>query len=115
MAIPATDILRQIRGGVVVDELTEALAIVTAAVRATRKAGEVTLKIKVKPDKGGGRAYVLAGAVDCKTPKRELPEGVFFLNDDGDLVRNDPDQPELRFSEAGRDRPYTPPPAAKSG
>ncbi|WP_426043676.1 hypothetical protein [Caulobacter sp. DWR3-1-2] len=90
-----TDILRQIRKGRVVEELTEQLAEVTAAVRATGKAGEITLKLKVKPMKGDSYQVALAAGVTSKSPRDDLPEGIFFLTEDGGLVRSDPNQKEM--------------------
>lgn len=90
-----TDVLREIRKGRVVDQASEVLAEVTRAVDVTQKPGEVTIKIKVEPAKGGGSQKVLTAKVSCKKPLEDLPQGIFYSNADGDLVRNDPDQGDL--------------------
>lgn len=46
---PITDILRDIRKGALVDELTDALNDAVRAVDTTGKAAAVTLKLTVKP------------------------------------------------------------------
>ena len=116
--VPFTDILRQIRKGIVVDELDQAMLKVNEAVIDTGKAGEITLKIKIKPMKGDSCQVTLTPVVSFKKPQADLPDGIFFLTGDGDLVRNDPNQSEMFVAterlgdRAVPDAPYTPPPAA---
>ncbi len=97
---PITDILREMRKGRIVEDATEALREVVKAVDATEKAGTVTLKITVKPSKGGGTDKTLSVSIATAIPRPDLPDAVFFSTVDGDLVRDDPDQRVL-FSEAG--------------
>ncbi|KAK0359632.1 hypothetical protein LTR94_030539, partial [Friedmanniomyces endolithicus] len=49
---PITDVLRDIRKGMVAEAAGEELANVVRAVTATGKAGSLTLKLTVKPQKG---------------------------------------------------------------
>lgn len=109
--VPFTDVLGQIRKGAVTEELNKALLAVNEAVIATGKKGELTLKLEVKPMKGNRAQVTVAANISTKTPKEELPEGIFFLTNDGDLVRNDPDQQELfkPVPTANSDAPYIPP------
>lgn len=97
---PITDVLSQMRKGRIVEDATEALAEVVKAVDATEKAGSVTIKITVKPAKGGGWEKTLSARVSQDVPRPDLPDAVFFSNADGDLVRDDPDQRPL-FGEVG--------------
>ena len=97
---PITDVLREYRRGVAVDQASVLLAEVVRAVDETNKSGEVTITIKVKPDKGGGSGKNLAVLVKSKRPERDIPEAVFFSDADGDLHRTDPSQQEM-FSDAG--------------
>lgn len=113
MGIPFTDILRQMRRGAIVEALTARFAEVNAAVKATGKAGSLTLSIKIKPDKGGGRQFELVPSVSFSVPQPDLPASIFFINDEGDLVRTDPDQAEM-FGEVPA-RAYTPPAEVKTG
>lgn len=110
MAKPFTDTLREIRRGTVVDELTKQLAVVAAAARATGKAGSITLKLTVKPEKDKGRQIELVPSVSLSIPQDDLKSGIFFLTDDADLARTDPDQGELSLKAVeDTGRPYTPP------
>lgn len=103
---PITDILRDWRKGRVVDDLTDALAEVVKAVDATEKAGALTIKITVKPGKGGGWEKGLAIAIGTTIPRKDSPDGVFFSNADGDLVRDDPDQRPLFADTERPERPH---------
>lgn len=129
--MPFIDIVRQTRKGAISEALNEALAQVNEAVNVTGKAGSVTLTLQVKPQKGSrvgatNQPVSLNFKVKTKLPEEELPEGIFFLTGDNDLVRNDPDQLQLFrdvTGEGAADRrdenaaAYTPPsiPAVRGG
>jgi ribosomal protein S28E/S33 len=98
---PITDILREIRKGRAVDQATRLLAEVVRAVDETGKPGELTIKLKVKPEKGGGSQKVIQAEIKAKKPEGDIPEAVFFSDPGGDLHRSDPQQSEL-FSEASK-------------
>lgn len=95
-----TDVLREIRKGRAVDQASRELAEVVRAVDETGKPGEVTIKLKVKPEKGGGSQKTIVAEVKSKKPTGDIPEAVFFSDPDGDLHRTDPAQTEM-FTEAG--------------
>ena len=97
---PITDVLREYRKGRAVDLASQRLAELIQAVDETNKAGDITIKIKVKPQKGGGSEKTLAIDVKCKIPEIDLPEAIFFSDQDGNLHRTDPAQSELRFRDA---------------
>lgn len=92
---PITDILRDIRRGRVVDDATEKLQRVVEAVIETGKPGTLTLEITVKPQKNDAEQVVLISKVKAKTPEQELPDAIFFVDSDFDLVRDDPKQREM--------------------
>jgi hypothetical protein len=96
---PITDILRDIRKGKAVDLASQRMAEIVQAVDETGKPGELTITIKVKPEKRGGSQKVIQVGVKAKIPEVDLPEGVFFSNEEGDLLRTDPAQNEM-FSDA---------------
>lgn len=98
---PITDVLRDIRRGRAVEQATRLLAEVVRAVDETGKAGEVTIKMKVKPEKGGGSQKTITCEVKAKKPEADIPEAVFFSDPDGDLHRTDPAQSEM-FSDASK-------------
>lgn len=132
MARPFADVLRELAGGATLNAAGEDLAKVVAAVKATGKKGELTLKLTVKPNDDGGQTVTIADSITIKVPTRSRRPSIFFPTDDGDLSRSDPRQGELadRWGEgprvvasnppapspAGNDAPATPPGAtARAG
>ncbi len=89
------DFLREYRNGRAIDLISERLAEVTRAVDETGKAGEVTIVIKVKPDKGGGSGKTSSIVVKSKRPEYDIPEAVFFSDTEGNLHRTDPAQMDM--------------------
>ena len=92
---PFTDVLRDIRKGRAVDTLTEELAEVVRAVLDTNKPGELTLKLKISPQGKGDNALIVSATSSQKIPRAKLPDGLFFADLDGDLLRDDPTQNRL--------------------
>jgi hypothetical protein len=78
--------------GRAISELQEALSTVAKAVMDLRAKGEVTIKLTLKPS---GDAIELAAKVSSKAPKPDLKPATFFVTDEGELSREDPNQPEL--------------------
>jgi hypothetical protein len=96
------DTLKEIRSGQAVEDLTDEMSKLVAAVRASGRAGKLTLTIAVKPaSKGNVNTLMVDDAITIKTPVRETETTIFFSTDDNTLQRNDPRQPEL----AGLRRP----------
>lgn len=96
---PITDILAQIRKGAAVAEGTDQMAELVKACLVTGKAGEITIKLKVTPEKGvasrnsiSSAQFEVAATITSKPPKLPIPTGIFFGNVEGDLLRDDPDQ-----------------------
>lgn len=89
-----TDVLRDIRKGQAVDIASRAMAEVVRGVIAHGKPGEVTITVKVKPDKEAG-AFSLSPSVKYKIPMPDLAEGIFFADEAGNLVREDPRQKDI--------------------
>ena len=92
---PITDILRDIRKGMVAEAAGEELASVVRAVTATGKPGSLTIKLTVKPQKGDSEQVVISSKLSATTPTADMPEAIFFADMEGDLHRNDPRQPEM--------------------
>jgi hypothetical protein len=100
---PFAAILQEVGAGRLHDRVSEQLADVTAAVAATGKKGTVTLVVTVEPLKGGKSkagitdTLVVTGKSAAKVPEGDdsAPTSVFFHDASGNLVRNDPNQPEL--------------------
>lgn len=81
--------LSSVRKGALVNELTEKLAEVVAAVMQFEKPGELVLKLKVKPE--NAEMVILSDEITTKTPEADRPPTWFFANDDGGLTRERPD------------------------
>jgi len=88
-----TDVIREMRNGALVDELSEKLNELVEAVETTNKVGALTLKIDIKPARGG--AYLVADDVKLKKPELDREATIFFVSDAFDLQRNDPNQLQL--------------------
>lgn len=95
-----TDILRDIKKGRLVEEATAKLAELVRAVDETQKSGTLTITLTVKP--GDANEKTLVSAVKMSKPAKDIPEAIFFSDEDGDLHRTDPRQAEMEFAEVGR-------------
>lgn len=100
---PFADILRDLGRGVVIDEAAVMLQDLVRSVRDYGKKGTFTLKIEVAPMKGDTAALMVAAKADVKPPSGEPIGAVFFTDDHGNLVRDDPRQPTLPLRELNRD------------
>jgi len=99
--------LQELRDGRAHTELTATLAELLAAVKDTGKAGEITLKIKVKPASRGSDVdkVTITDAIVAKLPMPERGEDFFWLTDDNNLSRNHPRQHSLELREATPSQP----------
>lgn len=93
MARPFADILRELGGGDTYDDLTARLAEVVEAVTLTRKVGEISIKLKVKPN--GDSGVIVADEIKSRVPEATRGDTVFFVTAGGSLVRQDPRQQDL--------------------
>ena len=90
---PFTDVLGEIENGEMLADLTTALYEVARAVRETRKPGGIKLAVKLTPTGKGG--IMVDAKYESVVPEHDRPSTVFFVAEDGTLLRNDPDQPQL--------------------
>lgn len=97
--------LRDLRNGHTQDELSEKLNELVCACRDTNKVGEITLKIKVRPDKAGNGTYFLEDQINCNIPKPERGSTIFFGTPQGNLQRQDPNQQSLDLKEVAKEEP----------
>ena len=88
-----TEFLVQHRGGRTHADLTQGMNELLEAVQATGKAGSITLTVKVKPE--GGRLIKVSDEVNVKIPKADRDPALFYVTDDNELSRDNPDQPKL--------------------
>jgi len=103
---PFTDVLREYRKGALADEATAELGKVVRSVMETGQAGELTVKLKIKPQKGDRGIIIMSGEIAAKAPREALPDAIFYADDDGGLHRREPRQPEMDglFHETGTAR-----------
>lgn len=86
------------RRGETLSDLGEALREVTEAVKLTGKAGSFSLKVKIRPASKGG-AMIVEDSVTTSLPKTEAEGSIFFADDEGNLLREDPNQKTLPLRE----------------
>ena len=92
---PFTEVLEEINYGEFVEQSGADLNQLVQAVHETGRKGTLTITITVAPRKGGGRALNLTAGRVLKRPAEEPSESVFFADDAGNLVRDDPRQTSL--------------------
>lgn len=90
---PFADVLRDMGQGKTYEQLGLSLAEVVEQVMLTRKAGQLTLKLKVKPN--GETSVIITDDIETKIPQPSRGETLFYAAAGGNLVRNDPRQQDL--------------------
>jgi hypothetical protein len=99
---PFAETLAELNSGAVSDEMSVKLADLVCAVQATGKKGSLTLTITIAPYKGNSRTVEIAASTTVKKPVDHPHAGVFFAGTNGQLSRNDPQQPTLPLVDAPR-------------
>lgn len=97
MAQSLIDVMSQVRGGFALHKAGERLQEVLEAVRDTHQAGELTLTLKIKPDKNDERVVTIQPIIKTKVPEKGFTEGIFFVDDDGNVTREDPKQIKMQL------------------
>lgn len=85
-----TDILRDHRGGKLVERLTKDLAKAIAAADDTGQPASITLTLKISPQKGDEGVYEIAPTIKTSLPEKPLAKAQFFADGEGSLVREPP-------------------------
>jgi hypothetical protein len=99
-------VLREMRHGRSLTELSEELTNLVAAVRQTGKGGELVYTIKVKPASQGDVVTVqLEDLVKMKVPKPARGASIFYASEENALQRSDPRQRELELQEVPKNDP----------
>lgn len=90
---PFADFLRDHNKGASHDELSETLHTLVARVIDTGKKGTVTYTLAVEPLKGAAEGvYTVKDEIKVRLPEFDRNAGIFFVDRDGNLVREDPNQ-----------------------
>lgn len=88
-----TQTLDQLRYGTLAEELTAKLNELTAVCTNSEKVGELTLKLKLKPGKGG--QVEVFDDVSLKLPKPDRASSIMFATPENNLQREDPRQKSI--------------------
>lgn len=96
----ATEQLADIRGGLMVEELADAMAEVVNAVIATGKKGTVTLKLDINPASKGDAVVTVADDIKKSVPHEKRTGTLMFATPSGSLQRQDPRQGDLPLMSA---------------
>ena len=101
---PIFDTLKELRHGRYLDEASEKLTQLIAAIRLTRKGGELILKIKVEPLKGGDAGKVIIrGIATVKLPEPEPAADLMYTTEYDNLSTRNPFQRDLELKIAGEE------------
>lgn len=92
------DFLRDHRGGLTHDQLSDALQELVAAVTQEGKGGTLTVKFSVKP-MGKSDGLEVAAEIAMKPPKETPGVSIFFATPENNLVREDPRQKAMDLRE----------------
>ena len=94
-ARPFADFLREQARGLSHQELSEGLHDLVERVQDTGKKGQMTYVLTVEPTKGMAAALTVSDKITLKLPEHDRQASLFFRDRSGNLVRNDPNQPDL--------------------
>ena len=89
------DTLRDVRGGEVLDDLSERLQELVQAVQSCGAGGQLSITLTVKPMKGSREAVVVEDVIKLKKPEIKSSGTVMFPSVEGNLSRHHPKQDDL--------------------
>lgn len=87
------DTIVALRYGTLHDDLSNELNNLVAKVSNTMRGGELVLKLKLKPGKGG--QIEIVDDIVVKAPKEEKGTSIMFATPEGNLTREDPRQLQI--------------------
>ena len=93
---PITDVLRSLRGGVLIDDATTALAAIVTATMESGKPGKVTIELTINK-MGRTGAVIVRDKLTVKMPKEEQLETIMYASPEGSLLTQDPRQATLEL------------------
>jgi hypothetical protein len=105
---PITDTLRHLRGGVLVDEASDALAELVNAVMESGKPGKLTIELSLTKAGRGSGALVIRDKITVKRPAEDVFETILYATPEGSLVTTDPKQAQLELRQV-EEAPARPP------
>jgi len=96
-ARPFLNIAAEIRRGLFLDECTDELQRIVAAVEEAGKAGKLVIEITVSPASKGQGAVKVSDKIKAVLPAFAAGETIMFVTTDNNLVANDPRQQSLEL------------------
>ena len=87
--------LQEYNGGAAISEASEALRKASMEVRRLGKSAVVSIDVKIELT--GANALVMSAEISSKLPKPEPHRSIFFSDEQGNLFRNNPLQPEMEL------------------
>lgn len=90
---PFNDTINSLRYGTLHDDLTNEFNHLVNTCASTGKMGELHLKLKLKPGKGGQIEVI--DEIVVKSPKEDNGTTIMFATPEGNLVREDPRQLQI--------------------
>lgn len=99
------DVLMRQGNGATNQELSDELREIVQRVQSTGKTGTLTLQLKVELIKQTN-SIVILDKISAKKPEYDRPSSLFFADKNGNLLRDDPNQPSI-FDLADVDEPDT--------
>jgi len=76
-------------------ELSQGLHDLIARVRDTGKKGSISYTLSIEPMKGNDGAVITKDAIKLNMPEHDRQASIFYTDRDGNLTRNDPNQPSI--------------------
>lgn len=95
MSRPFADVVRDLAGGKIYEDLGTQLGEIVSAVLETGKAGALSLSLSIKPNSEG--SVLVTASVKQKIPEPTTGSTLFFATTTGSLLRNDPRQSEMNL------------------
>ena len=77
------------------EELDAHLARLTQQIRATGKAGSITIKLSIKPVNSDGEMVEISDKISIQEPDLPRRSSLFYTTEEGTLSRQNPNQAEL--------------------
>lgn len=97
MSRPFTDVLADLEGGRLLEDLSSGMTELVSQVMALRKAGNMTLKINVTPN--GETSVDVRAKIDVNAPEPTRESTIMFADESSGLRRENPRQFKLPLRE----------------
>ncbi|MGJ8518068.1 hypothetical protein [Carnimonas bestiolae] len=99
------ELIRDLRRGETLEELSEELADVQQRCKDTGKVGTITLQIKIRPERGADGMFGITDDIKVKKPQFDRAATIFYEHADMQLRREDPRQVKMDLREAPKSEP----------